>query len=285
MSNDAGRLHVVATPIGNLEDLSPRAVRVLGEVALVAAEDTRHSGGLLSHLGLKTPLVSLHEHNEAQRIDTVLARLQAGDDIALVSDAGTPLISDPGYRLVRMAQQAGIEVVAVPGASSVTAALSVAGLPTDRFVFEGFLPARSSARRQRIKALASLSSTLVLFEAARRLPAALADLQAVMGGEREIALCRELTKRFETARLLPLEQMREWVESDADCQRGEVVLVIGPPAEAEAPPPVLPAPEVLALLRAEGLGARSAARVASRLTGQSVNALYDMASGQPRAPG
>jgi 16S rRNA (cytidine1402-2'-O)-methyltransferase len=276
MSNDAGRLHIVATPIGNLEDMSARAARVLADVALIAAEDTRHSGALLNHLGIKTPRVSLHEHNEAQRIDMVLS---------LVSDAGTPLISDPGYRLVRMAQQAAIEVVTVPGASSVTAALSVAGLPTDRFVFEGFLPARAAARRQRLSALAASSCTRVLFEAARRLPATLADLHAVMGGEREIALCRELTKRFETARLMTLERMREWVASDVDCQRGEVVLVIGPAAETQAPPPpMLPAPELLALLRAEGLGARSAARVASRLTGQSVNALYDMASGQPRAP-
>ncbi len=283
MSNESGQLYVVATPIGNLADLTERARTTLAAVAVIAAEDTRHSAGLLNHLGIRVPLISLHEHNEQDRVSVLVARLQAGEDVALISDAGTPLISDPGYRLVRAAQQAGIAVLAVPGASSVMAALSVAGLPTDRFLFEGFLPARSSARQQRLQALAGVAHTLVLFEAGRRLQATLTDLVRAMGGEREAAICRELTKRFETTRSDSLEGLCEWVANEPDQTRGEIVLLVGPATQSDAKPtPALPSVvELLALLRGEGLGAKSAARIAARLTGESVNALYAQAIKAP----
>lgn len=274
MSNEPGRLYVVATPIGNLDDITRRAVTVLASVDAVAAEDTRRGARLLTHLGLRRPLVSLHEHNEDARTGALIARLLAGETLALVSDAGTPLVSDPGYRLVRAAREAGVPVLAVPGASSITAALSVAGLPTDRFLFEGFLPARQAARRRRLGELAGIPCTLVLLESSHRVAASLADLAAVFGSEREAALARELTKAFETVRLDRLGALAEWVAADPDQQRGEhVILVAGAqpaPATAEGPD----ADAVLAALRAEGIGARQAARIAARLTGEPKNALY-----------
>lgn len=279
MSNLLGRLFVVATPIGNLGDISDRARETLSHVDCVAVEDTRHSGQLLSRLGIKQRLMSVHEHNEADRIAPLLEQLRLGKDIALISDAGTPLISDPGYRLVRAARAAGVEVLTVPGPSSIVAALSVAGLPSDRFVYEGFLPARSSARIRRLKALAPLEQTLVLFEAGRRVAKTLDDLIAVMGGDRQAAICRELTKRFETTHSDSLERLASWFAADPDRQRGEfVILIAGADTAAESLAPTLPpVGEILAMLRAEGLGAKAAARVAARLTGQSINALYSQA--------
>lgn len=273
MSNEPGRLYVVATPIGNLDDITRRAVAVLGSVAAIAAEDTRHTAQLLAHLGLRRPLISLHEHNEGERTGPLLERLAAGESLALVSDAGTPLVSDPGYRLVRAARTAGLPVLAVPGPSSVTAALSVAGLPTDRFRYEGFLPARASARRRRLAELAAVDCTLVLLESSHRLAAALADLAQVLGGGREAVLARELTKAFETVRLDRLDALAEWVATDRDQQRGEHVILV---AGADAPPAVAgpSADEVLRVLRDEGLGAKQAARIAARLTGAPKNALY-----------
>lgn len=273
MSNESGRLYVVATPIGNLDDITRRAVAVLGSVAAIAAEDTRRTAQLLTHLGLRRPLISLHEHNESARTDRLLERLAAGENLALVSDAGTPLVSDPGYRLVRAARTAGLPVLAVPGPSSVTAALSVAGLPTDRFRYEGFLPARTSARRRRLTELAAVDCTLVLLESSHRVAAALADLAQVLGGGREAVLARELTKAFETVRLDRLDALAEWVVADPDQQRGEHVILV---AGADAPPALAgpAADEVLRILQDEGLGARQAARIAARLTGEPKNALY-----------
>ena len=279
MSIEPGRLYVVATPIGNLGDLSARARETLAEVDAIAAEDTRHTARLLGHLGLKQPLISLHEHNENERVAMLRQRLDSGSAIALVSDAGTPLISDPGYRLVRALREAGREVLAVPGPSSIVAALSVAGLPTDRFSYEGFLPARSASRRKRLTALAGLEHTLVLLESGRRLEAALADMVEAFGPEREAAICRELTKRFESTRLEPLAGLVDWVAADPHRLKGEFVILIGgaPPASS-ADQAVLPPVEVmLQLLREEGLGAKAAARVAAQLTGGSTNQIYTLA--------
>ena len=285
MSNPLGRLYVVATPIGNLGDISARAIDTLNAVDLICAEDTRHSARLLAHLGIKAKLQSLHEHNEADRVGRILTCLEAGESVALISDAGTPLISDPGYRLVRAARQAGFEVLAVPGPSSVVAALSVAGLPTDRFFFEGFLPARSAARRRRLEGLSAQRHTLVFLEAGRRVPEALDDLADILGAEREGAICRELTKRFETTRAGPLAELAGWVREDPAQTRGEFVILVGPAPAGNAPPiGTLPDTDtLLQMLRGEGLGAKAAARVTARITGESANALYDRAVREGRS--
>ena len=227
MSVRIGILYVVATPIGNLLDLSPRAQQTLAAVGRVAAEDTRHSGALLRHFGIGTPLVSVHEHNERDRCAGLVEELLAGQSLALVSDAGTPLISDPGFKLVREACAAGHAVIAVPGPSSVLTALSVAALPTDRFFFEGFLPSKQTARRARLAELARIEATLVLFESGNRVQDTLADLADIMGS-REAAICRELTKLHEEILRAPLSELA----TDAGTleTRGEFVLVIGPPA-------------------------------------------------------
>ncbi|ROR29673.1 16S rRNA (cytidine(1402)-2'-O)-methyltransferase [Inmirania thermothiophila] len=260
-----GTLYVVATPIGNLGDLSPRARETLAGAELVAAEDTRRTGALLAACGLRRPLVSLHEHNEAARVEALLGRLREGAAVALVSDAGTPLVSDPGYRLVRAARGAGIPVVAVPGPSAVTAALSVAGLPTDRFCFEGFLPARRQARRARIEALRAEPRTVVLFESAHRITDTLADLAEILGGGREAAHARELTKRHEEVRLAPLEVLAEEAAARPERRLGEHVLVIaGAAGEAREEAELR---RVLAVLLEE-LPPAQAARLAARLTGR-----------------
>ncbi len=278
MSNPAGRLYVVATPIGNLGDVSIRARETLADVDCIAAEDTRQTQKLLSHLSVRTPMISLHEHNEERRVEMLMARLLAGESIALVSDAGTPLISDPGYRLVRAAREAGVDVVAIPGPSSVTAALSVAGLPTDRFFFEGFLPVRSKARRERLTVLSAMPHTVVVFEAGRRLHATLNDMRAVLGDAHEIAVCRELTKRFEAVTTGPLADVIPRLQADENAVRGELVIVLGPGREKSGSGLELTSTELLRMLRAEGLGAKASARIAATLTGESVNALYPIAT-------
>ncbi|WP_370517581.1 16S rRNA (cytidine(1402)-2'-O)-methyltransferase [Spiribacter sp. 2438] len=274
MSNIPGRLHVVATPIGNLGDISQRAMDTLTQADLVAAEDTRHSARLLTALGIRRPLISLHEHNEEARVALLKARLAAGQDVALISDAGTPLISDPGYRLVRSLRLAGFEVLTIPGPSSLIAALSVSGLPTDRFFFEGFLPVRAAARRRRLAELAECDHTLVMFEVGRRLHGTLEDMIAVFGGARPAAISRELTKRHETTRLEDLQGLAVWLHQDPNHQRGEFVVMVGPAPSRPARPSIPDAEELLSLLRAEGLSARAAARLAARLTGESANSLY-----------
>lgn len=271
-----GVLYVVATPIGNLQDWTPRAEATLRAAAVVAVEDTRHSGRLLQHFGIAARMVTLHDHNEGSRVEALLARLQGGEDVALVSDAGTPLISDPGYRLVAAAQAAGLRVVPVPGACAAITALSAAGLPSDRFVFEGFLPAKAVARRERLQVLAGETRTLVFYEAPHRILECLADMVAVCGGERRIALARELTKAFETVRQLPLADMLAWVQSDPDQQRGEIVLVLeGAAAEAGAAD-WQEADRVLGVLLAE-LPLKQAAALAADITGRRRNELYERA--------
>ncbi|HLP31614.1 MAG TPA: 16S rRNA (cytidine(1402)-2'-O)-methyltransferase, partial [Geothrix sp.] len=227
----SGRLYVVATPIGNLADWSPRAREVLESVDLIAAEDTRHSGVLLKHFGIDRPLLALHEHNERDVVPELVARMAAGARVAQISDAGTPLVSDPGFHLVRAAQEAGITVVPVPGPSAVLAALAAAGLPTDRFVFEGFLPPKEGARRQRLEAMKDEPRTQVYFEAPHRVEETLGDLVRVFGADREAVVARELTKTFETIRRGTLAELAAWVAEDANQRRGEIVLVVaGAPA-------------------------------------------------------
>ncbi|MEP6884367.1 MAG: 16S rRNA (cytidine(1402)-2'-O)-methyltransferase [Gammaproteobacteria bacterium] len=227
MVNTAGRLYVVATPIGNLGDLGARAREILQTVSLIAAEDTRHTGVLLKHFAIQTPQLSLHDHNEQQRAGEIIRRLQAGESVALVSDAGTPAISDPGFELVRAVAAAGLEIIAIPGPCAAIAALSIGALPTDRFCFEGFLPARGAARRKRLERLASEARTLVLYEAPHRVRETLEDCAAAFGGERSATVAREITKMHETTYRGSLQELLVRAGEDADFGRGEIVLLIG----------------------------------------------------------
>lgn len=268
----AATLHVVATPIGNLGDLSPRAREVLADVAAVCAEDTRRSGQLLAHFGIDTPLLALHEHNEQQLAERLVARLLAGESLALVSDAGTPLVSDPGYRLVRAARAAGIRVSPVPGPSALIAALSVAGLPSDRFAFEGFLPAKASARRERLGELAGEARTLVFYESSHRIDESLADLRVAFGDGRPAVLARELTKLFETVLDGSLADLHARVVADPDQRKGEFVLVVQGRGE-DADATLVEGLRVYAIL-ARHLPPSAAAKLAAEITGASRKALY-----------
>ena len=265
-------LYVVATPIGNLEDISYRAVRILSEVDLVAAEDTRHSALLLSHYGIKTPMQALHEHNEEQVTGRILERITSGQAIALISDAGTPLISDPGYRLVRAAREAVLPVYSVPGPSAVTAALSIAGLPPDHFVFEGFLPSKTAARKKTLEQLCRETRTLVFFESSHRIEAAINNMAEIFGPQRLAAVCRELTKKFETVLRAPLAEIAEKLASDKNQTRGEFVIVIAG-YEASADESMADA-QMMASALLEYLPASQAARVAAKLNDVSRRDLY-----------
>jgi len=274
-NSSAGRLYVVATPIGNLGDFSPRAVEVLRACAVVAAEDTRRTGVLLQHFGIATPLRSLHEHNERLRATQLTSRLLAGDSVALVSDAGTPAISDPGFDLVAAAVAAGIEVVSIPGPSAVIAALSVAGLPTDRFCFEGFLPARGAARRTRLAELAAETRTLVFYESPHRIAETLADCAQAFGGTRFAAVARELTKLHETVYRGTLAELGTRAAVDTDLARGEIVLAVAGAATAVAADDAS-LDRVLQLLLAE-LPLKQAARLAAAILGVRDNEAYKRA--------
>ncbi|MFV3405570.1 16S rRNA (cytidine(1402)-2'-O)-methyltransferase [Pseudomonas sp. NY15463] len=272
-----GTLYVVATPIGNLDDMSARALKVLASVSLIAAEDTRHSVRLLQHFGIDTPLAACHEHNERDEGGRFITRLLAGDDVALVSDAGTPLISDPGYHLVRQARAAGVQVVPVPGPCALIAALSAAGLPSDRFIFEGFLPAKTAGRRARLEQVREEPRTLIFYEAPHRILECLEDMEAVFGAERPALLARELTKTFETLKGLPLAQLRAFVQGDSNQQRGEcVVLVAGWSAPEGEQAVSVEAQRVLDLLLAE-MPLKRAAALAAQITGVRKNLLYQLA--------
>jgi len=274
--SDAGTLYVVATPIGNLEDMTPRALRTLSEADLIAAEDTRHSGRLLRHFGIGTKTEAIHEHNERQQVPRLVEILKAGKSIAFITDAGTPLVSDPGFHLVRAARQAGIRVVPVPGACAAIAALSAAGLPSDRFVFEGFPPAKSAARRAVFEKLREEGRTLIFYESPHRILESLKDMSEVFGPGREAVLARELTKQFETLRAGGLEELLEWVGRDADQQLGEFVILIhgAPRAEREAVDEE--AGRVLKILLDE-LPVSQATALAARITGLKKNKLYEYA--------
>jgi len=267
-----GALWVVATPIGHRDDLSARAIATLRAVAVIAAEDTRHSRPLLLHHGIDTPLIALHEHNERDALDAIVRRLQAGDAVALISDAGTPLISDPGFRLVRAARAAGIRCIPVPGACAAIAALSVAGLPSDRFVFEGFLPPKPAARRSRLQELAGEARTVIFYESSHRVAESLADMRDIFGGGREAVLARELTKLFETVLGEPLAELAARVAADPDQQRGEcVILLAGRGEEADAK--LAEGQRVFAILRDE-LAPAKAAKLAAAISGAPRKALY-----------
>lgn len=277
MADESGKgiLYVVATPIGNLGDMSTRALEVLGEVQLIAAEDTRRSRPLLAHFGIHTPLLALHEHNEKAVVNGLLERLTAGESIALVSDAGTPLISDPGFHLVREARERDLRVVPIPGPSAAICALSVAGLPSDRFVFEGFLPNKSVARRARLEALKSESRTLIFYESSHRITRTLQDMCECLGASRQAVVARELTKKFETVLSAPLSDLLLMINKNTDQQKGEfVVLVAGEVAERESQHPEQE--RVLRVLLDE-VSPAQAARIAARITGGRKNALYQMA--------
>jgi 16S rRNA (cytidine1402-2'-O)-methyltransferase len=272
----AGTLFVVATPIGNLSDMVPRAIEILQKVDLIAAEDTRRSGELLKRFNIDTNLISYHDHSGADKVDQVLEVLGRGDNVALISDAGTPLISDPGYRLVRRALDIGCTVSPVPGPCAAMAALSVAGLPSDRFVFEGFLPAKAAQRHRALQMIAREPRTLIFYEAPHRIVDTLADLCEIFGGDREAVLARELTKTFETILGAPLAQLLDRVNDDANQQKGEIVLLVrgfeGPKSAAED----AEQERVLKILLGE-LFVRQAANLAAKITGGSKNRLYQQA--------
>jgi 16S rRNA (cytidine1402-2'-O)-methyltransferase len=276
-SSTMGTLYVVATPIGNLDDITARALRVLREVSLIAAEDTRHSARLMQHFGIGTPLAACHEHNEREQGSHFIARLLSGADVALISDAGTPLISDPGYHLVRNARAAGVRVVPVPGPSALITALSAAGLPSDRFIFEGFLPAKTAGRRARLEQVKEEPRTLIFYEAPHRILECLQDMQLVFGDQRPALLARELTKTFETLKGLPLAELAAWVGADSNQQRGEcVVLVAGWQAPEGDDALSVEALRVLDLLL-QDLPLKRAAALAAEITGVRKNLLYQTA--------
>ncbi|MFO1430389.1 MAG: 16S rRNA (cytidine(1402)-2'-O)-methyltransferase [Candidatus Competibacteraceae bacterium] len=269
-----GILYVVATPIGNLGDISTRALQVLREVELIAAEDTRHSRQLLQHFGISTPLISLHEHNEQSRIPQLLSHLRQGKSLALISDAGTPLLSDPGFQLLRSLREQGLRAVPIPGPSSLLAALSVAGLPTDRFVFEGFLPAKAGTRRQRLAFLAKEERTLAFFESSHRIQASLRDMAEIFGTDRRAVIARELTKLFEEIHGATLAELCDWLAAAEHRCKGEfVILVQGAPPAAESEME----PRRLLTVLLEELPIKRAVAVAAKLTDIKKNRLYDLA--------
>ncbi|KGJ95309.1 16S rRNA (cytidine(1402)-2'-O)-methyltransferase [Colwellia psychrerythraea] len=268
-------LYIVATPIGNLGDISQRAIDILTQVDVIACEDTRHTGKLLSAFSIKNKTMSLHDHNERQRQDQVASMLQEGKTIALVSDAGTPLISDPGFHLVRHCRSLGLQVSPIPGACAAISALSVAGLPTDRFSFEGFLPSKSGARQATLAALADESRTMVFYDAPRRAIDTVQDIVTTLGGERYIVIARELTKTFETIHSDTAENLLAWLEQDANQLKGEMVLIIEgyKVAENEISAEVI---NTLKLLLAE-MKPKKACAIAAEIYGVKKNALYEVA--------
>ncbi len=276
MSKGRGRLDVIATPIGNLADLSARARETLAAADLVAAEDTRHTGTLLATLGLSRPLVSLHEHNEAARVTELLERMEAGARIALVSDAGTPLLSDPGYELVRRTAERGIAVSTIPGASAITAALAVAGLPTDRFCFEGFLSARDGERRAELAALAGEARTLVFFEAPHRIAQTLTDMVSAFGADRAAVVARELTKLHETIYRGTVTDLAAMAAQDANFGRGEITIVVAGAAHPQASADAQTLERTVAILVKE-LPPGKAASLAAQLTGARRSDAYALA--------
>ena len=276
MRENLGTLYVVATPIGNLGDMVPRAVEILQAVAVIAAEDTRHSSRLLAHFDIKTPAVAYHDHSDETRTDKLVARLLAGDNIALISDAGTPLVSDPGYRLVRKAREQGIMVVPIPGACAMIAALSAAGLPSDRFAFEGFLPAKQVARCTQLETLAHDTRTLIFYEAPHRILETLQDMVSVFGADREVVIAREITKTFETIKGDKVAALAEWVAADTNQQRGEIVLLVAGAAKAENMDINLEQQRIMRVLLDE-LPVKQAAAIGAKITGLKKNYLYQWA--------
>ncbi|MGD8170954.1 16S rRNA (cytidine(1402)-2'-O)-methyltransferase [Vibrio sp. TRT 21S02] len=266
-------LYIVPTPIGNLGDITQRAIEVLSGVDLIAAEDTRHTGKLLSHFSIQTKTYALHDHNEQQKAQVLVDKLLEGQSIALVSDAGTPLISDPGYHLVTKCRQAGVKVVPLPGACAVVTALSASGLPSDRFSFEGFLPPKSKGRKDKFLEISKAARTCIFYESPHRIIDSLEDMLDILGPEREVVLARELTKTFETIQGLPLGELIEWVKSDDNQQKGEMVLLVH--GFRESVEDTLPdeATRTLAILTKE-LPLKKAAALAAEIYNLKKNALY-----------
>ncbi|MBV4368113.1 16S rRNA (cytidine(1402)-2'-O)-methyltransferase [Erwinia sp. BNK-24-b] len=271
----ASTLYIVPTPIGNLGDITQRALAVLSGVDLIAAEDTRHTGLLLQHFAINARLFALHDHNEQQKAETLLAKLRDGQSIALVSDAGTPLINDPGYHLVRLCREAGVNVVPLPGACAAITALSAAGLPSDRFCYEGFLPAKSKGRCDTLRALEQESRTMIFYESTHRLLESLQDMVTVWGTERYVVLAREITKTWESIYGAPVGELLAWVKEDENRRKGEMVLIVeGYHAQEDALPPE--ALRTLALLQKE-LPLKKAAGLTAEIHGVKKNALYKYA--------
>ncbi len=268
-------LYIVATPIGNLNDLSPRAKEILEEVDIIAAEDTRHTSRLLNHFGIRGNLIACHDHNERSRSEQIVQRLRAGESVALVSDAGTPLISDPGYHLVNAVREAGIRVVPIPGACAMVAALSVSGLPSDRFFFEGFLPAKGAGRRKRMVELADFPHTWIVYESPHRIVDMLEDMAVELGGDRKVVLARELTKTFETVLSGSVAELQGMLEQDENQRRGEFVVLVQGAEQKELGDDAVPpeAMKVLETLVGE-LPMKQASQLAAKLTGIKPKLLY-----------
>lgn len=272
--NQTGILYIVATPIGNLQDITQRALDTFTQVDLIAAEDTRHSGLLLNHYGIKKPFFALHDHNEQQKADLLVEKLQQGTNIALISDAGTPLISDPGFHLVRKCRQAGLKVVPLPGACAAITALCASGIASDRFCFEGFLPAKSKARKDKLQNIAEEDRTLIFYESTHRILDTLEDIETVLGADRYMVLAREITKTWETISGDTVSNLRQWLAEDPNRTKGEMVLIIEGKPKAEDDDSFNPQAIKALTLIANELPLKKAAAIVAELYGYKKNALY-----------
>ena len=274
MTDLTGILYIVATPIGNLQDITQRALDTFTQVDLIAAEDTRHSGLLLSHYGIKKPFFALHDHNEQEKAHILVDKLKQGSNIALISDAGTPLISDPGFHLVRQCREAGIRVVPLPGACAAITALCASGIASDRFCFEGFLPAKSKARKDKLENIAEEDRTLIFYESTHRILDTLEDMQSVLGEERYIVLAREITKTWETITGNTIKNLREWLLEDPNRTKGEMVLIVEGKPKSDNNDEISPQAVKALELIAEELPLKKAAAIVAELYGYKKNALY-----------
>lgn len=274
MTDLTGILYIVATPIGNLQDITQRALETFAQVDLIAAEDTRHSGLLLSHYGIKKPFFALHDHNEQEKAHILVEKLKQGSNIALISDAGTPLISDPGFHLVRQCREAGIRVVPLPGACAAITALCASGIASDRFCFEGFLPAKSKARKDKLENIAEEDRTLIFYESTHRILDTLEDMQAVLGEERYIVLAREMTKTWETITGNTIKNLRKWLLEDPNRTKGEMVLIVEGKPKSDNNDEISPQAVKALELIAEELPLKKAAAIVAELYGYKKNALY-----------
>ena len=274
MTDLTGILYIVATPIGNLQDITQRALDTFAQVDLIAAEDTRHSGLLLSHYGIKKPFFALHDHNEQEKAHILVEKLKQGSNIALISDAGTPLISDPGFHLVRQCREAGIRVVPLPGACAAITALCASGIASDRFCFEGFLPAKSKARKDKLENIAEEDRTLIFYESTHRILDTLEDMQLVLGEERYIVLAREITKTWETITGNTIKNLREWLLDDPNRTKGEMVLIVEGKPKSDNNDEISPQAVKALELIAEELPLKKAAAIVAELYGYKKNALY-----------
>lgn len=272
--NQTGILYIVATPIGNLQDITQRALETFTQVDLIAAEDTRHSGLLLNHYGIKKPFFALHDHNEQQKADLLVEKLQQGTNIALISDAGTPLISDPGFHLVRKCRQAGLKVVPLPGACAAITALCASGIASDRFCFEGFLPAKPKARKDKLQNIAEEDRTLIFYESTHRILDSLEDIETVLGADRYIVLAREITKTWETISGDTVSNLRQWLTEAPNRTKGEMVLIIEGKPKTEENDSINPQAVKALTLIAKELPLKKAAAIVAELYGYKKNALY-----------